>query len=75
MTGCREDWDQVAESRADEIAWIKQNEDDDCPPLTAEELEFVEQFEDECTAAEFVALDEVSKVVLEFKRIERWADE
>lgn len=49
--------------------------DDDCPPLTAEELEFVEQFEDECTAAEFVALDEVSKVVLEFKRIERWADE
>ena len=30
MTGCREDWDQVAESRADEIAWIKQNEDDDC---------------------------------------------
>ena len=48
---------------------------DDCPPLTAEELEFVEQFDDECTAAEFAALDEVSKVVLEFKRIERWANE
>ncbi len=71
MTGCREDWDQVAESRAEEIAWIK----NDCPPLTAEELEFVEQFDDECTAAEFVALDEVSKVVLEYKQIERWEDE
>lgn len=71
MTGCRQDWDEVYESRAEEITWISEG----CPPLTANELEFVEQFEDERTAAEFVALDEVSKVVLEYKQIERWGDD